>query len=139
MRSYFHGQFQVRFRSSGGAGTFPNDDWFIDNITLSTPVSIAESAEAPYEFTVRQNYPNPFNPSTTIEYQLPERSEVSLVVYNTLGQKIRTLLNHTVEAGFQRVTWDGRDDKGQTVSSGIYIYHFAAGDYKTVQRMVLLK
>jgi V8-like Glu-specific endopeptidase len=137
--SYFHGQFQVRFRSSGGAGTFPNDDWFIDNITLSTPVSIAESAEAPYEFTVRQNYPNPFNPSTTIEYQLPERSEVSLVVYNTLGQKIRTLLNHTVEAGFQRVTWDGRDDKGQTVSSGIYIYHFAAGDYKTVQRMVLLK
>lgn len=137
--SYFHGQFQVRFRSTGSAGTFPNDDWFVDDIFLGVLVGIAEEGVLPVEYTVSRNYPNPFNPATTIEYQLPQRSDVKLVVYNTLGQRVRTLLNQSVEAGFHKVVWDGRNDAGRQVSSGIYIYRFNAGDFHRTQKMILLK
>ncbi|NIW45689.1 MAG: hypothetical protein GWN30_13350, partial [Gammaproteobacteria bacterium] len=74
--SYFHGQFQVRFRSIGGAANIPNDDWFVDDVRLGLPVGIAEGDNLPKVFSVSQNYPNPFNPSTRIEYQLPKQSDV---------------------------------------------------------------
>jgi hypothetical protein len=142
--SYFHGQFQVRFRSTGSAGTFPNDDWFVDDVFLGVIVGIADAENLPETFAVKQNYPNPFNPSTTIEYQLPQRSEVKLVVYNTLGQRVRTLLNQSVEAGYHKLVWDGRNDAGQRVASGIYIYRFSASkssgeEFRNVQKMILLK
>ncbi len=137
--SYFHGQFQVRFRSTGGAGPFPNDDWFIDDIILDTPVGIEADAPVPLTFAVSRNYPNPFNPSTTIEYQLPQQREVELIVYNTLGQKVRTLLRQSAPAGYHKVIWDGRNDSGQPVASGIYLYRFSAGDYRMIRKMVLLR
>jgi serine protease AprX len=137
--SYFHGQFQVRFRSTGGAGTYPNDDWFVDDILLDTPVGIEEETPVPRSYAVSRNYPNPFNPSTTIEYQLPQSSEVKLVVYNSLGQKVRTLLNQSVESGYHKLLWDGRNDAGFSVASGIYIYRFEAGDFRKIQKMILLK
>lgn len=137
--SFFHGQFQVRFRSTGGAGPFPNDDWFIDDVSITTPVGIEAPALTPGEYAVMQNYPNPFNPVTTIVYQLPQRSEVKLAVYNTLGQKVRTLLDQPAEAGTHAVEWNGRNDAGQPVASGIYVYRFSAGDYRKVQKMILLR
>ncbi|NUQ41484.1 MAG: S8 family serine peptidase, partial [Calditrichaceae bacterium] len=137
--SYFHGQFQVRFRSTGGAGPFPNDDWFIDDIILDTPVGIETEAPVPLTFAVSRNYPNPFNPSTTIEYQLPQQSNVELIVYNTLGQKVRTLLRQSAPAGYHKVVWDGRNDSGQPAASGIYLYRFSAGDYRMIRKMVLLR
>ena len=139
--SYFFGQFQVRFSSIGGAGFFPNDDWFIDDVEVGMPgLAIEdESGTLPLTYEVKPNYPNPFNPSTTIAYQLPRSGEVALEIYNALGQKVRTLVNQHKEAGFHQAQWDGRNDRGLQVASGIYIYRFAAGDFRQVRKMILLK
>ena len=93
----------------------------------------------PRVFAVHQNYPNPFNPVTTIHYELPRSSEVRLVIYNLLGQEVRTLLNSPIEAGRHQVVWNGSNDSGVIVASGIYIYRFEAEDYSRVMKMILLK
>lgn len=95
--------------------------------------------ELPQIFNVSLNYPNPFNPTTTIKYQLPKQSDVKLVIYNLLGQKVRTLINGQVEAGYHTAVWDGRNDKGMQAASGVYIYRFEAGDYVKTMKMMLLK
>lgn len=137
--SYFHGQFQVRLRSLGGAGNFPNDNWFVDDVSIDLPTGLEESAALPTTFAVSRAYPNPFNPSTTINYQLPRAGDVKLVIYNVLGQKVRTLVNQRMEAGFFKSVWNGTNDAAQPVASGIYIYRFEAGDFLKVQKMILLK
>ena len=87
-----------------------------------------------------QNYPNPFNPETTIKYQLPKTSKVTLTIYNILGQKIKTLVDEEKQTGYYSVKWDGTDDFGAKVSSGIYIYRMETnkGFVKTL-KMVFLK
>lgn len=90
-------------------------------------------------FQVSQNYPNPFNPSTTIEYVLTQRADVRLVIYNTLGEQVRVLASGTQEAGNHQVVWDGLNAQGQAVSSGVYLYHFSAGDFSVTKKMMLLK
>ncbi|NIT56218.1 MAG: T9SS type A sorting domain-containing protein, partial [Aliifodinibius sp.] len=145
--SYFHGQFQARFRSTGGAANIPNDDWFVDDVSLGPPVGIEEEKDRlPMQFAVMPNYPNPFNPTTTIEYQLPRASTVKLVIYNTLGQMVRTLVNQSMEAGVHQAVWDGRNERGKQVASGIYVYRFSAesaddkaGSFQQVNKMILLK
>ena len=137
--SYFHGQFQVRFVSSGGAGSFPNDDWFVDDVTLNTVVGVNDRVIIPLEFALDQNYPNPFNPSTTVRYSLAAQSEVSLVIYDVLGRRIRSLVNATQQAGFREVVWDGRNDSGVQVASGIYLYRLEAGDLVATRKLMLMK
>ncbi|GAB4341635.1 MAG: hypothetical protein Kow0037_28410 [Calditrichia bacterium] len=85
------------------------------------------------------NYPNPFNPETRITYQLPERGDVRLEIYNTLGQKVRTLVRGMQETGTHTVAWDGRDEAGQTAASGVYLYQLQAGKYRQTRKMVLMK
>ncbi len=97
------------------------------------------SAVIPTTFAVDQNYPNPFNPTTEIRYALPEKSDVQIVVYNTLGQKVRSLLSAKQEAGFHTVTWNGANDFGQQVASGIYLYRVTAGRNSAIKKMILLK
>jgi len=84
--------------------------------------------QAPIGFTLEQNYPNPFNPATTIRYQLSKTTQVVLKIYNTFGQEVRTLVNARQPAGVNAVVWDGRDESGKEVSSGIYIYRLQAGE-----------
>jgi hypothetical protein len=79
------------------------------------------------EFVLYNNYPNPFNPSTTIRYALPGQANITLKIYNILGQEIRTLENERQSAGVHSVVWDGRNNLNQAVSSGIYIYRLQAG------------
>lgn len=93
----------------------------------------------PTTFDIQQNYPNPFNPSTTIKYQLPQSSDVRLEIFNVLGQQVRTLVKERVEAGYHSVVWDGRDNVGTQVSSGVYIYRFTAGDFVKSGKMILMK
>ena len=90
-------------------------------------------------FAVSPNYPNPFNPTTTIVYQLPIASDVQLVVYDILGEKIKTIVNERLERGRYKVTWDGRNDAGLPVSSGIYMFRFEAADFTRIHKMTLLK
>ena len=94
---------------------------------------------APQNFALFQNFPNPFNPSTTIEYHLPQRSQVQFTIYNILGEEIRTLLNETQTAGVKSVLWDGKDNLGRAVSSGVYIYQITAGDFTRARKMIFLR
>lgn len=105
-----------------------------------TPVEWEEeNAGLPQEFGLRQNYPNPFNPNTVIEYALPQEAHVSIVVYNLLGQKVRVLKDEIERAGFKRVIWDGKDDKGAEMASGIYFCRIQDKDFVKSKKMVLLK
>jgi hypothetical protein len=97
------------------------------------------SLSAPTASALTGNYPNPFNPATQIAYELPEAGEVRLTIYNVLGQQVRALVQGRQEAGFYRVTWDGRDAAGRPVSSGIYLYRLEAGGFTETRRMLLLK
>jgi len=94
----------------------------------------------PKVFKLSQNYPNPFNPETTIKYQLPEGGRVELSIYNILGQKVRTLINKDINAGYHSIKWNGRNDRGITVASGIYIYMIRTNTgYFKSKKMVFLK
>ncbi|HUU28682.1 MAG TPA: choice-of-anchor D domain-containing protein [archaeon] len=105
----------------------------LETLSLNTVLPKAPS--------LRQNYPNPFNPTTTISYSIPENSEmpVTLNVYNIRGQLVRTLVNEVKSAGFYQVQWNGEDNRGRKITSGIYIYRIQAGDFVQTRKMVLLK
>ncbi|NOZ74530.1 MAG: T9SS type A sorting domain-containing protein [FCB group bacterium] len=93
----------------------------------------------PQEFALRQNYPNPFNPITTIQYQLPYSSEVTLKVFDILGRDVITLAQGKKSSGFHSVVWDGRNNKGVPVSTGLYFYKLKAGQFVKIRKMLLLK
>jgi hypothetical protein len=104
------------------------------------PTAIAgEQGIIPREFDLYQNYPNPFNPNTTIRYALKQSTRVTLTVYNLLGQEVRTLVNARQEAGYKTVIWDGLNNQGRKVASGIYLYRLEAGDFVKTRKMVLMK
>jgi hypothetical protein len=93
----------------------------------------------PDNMALLQNYPNPFNNSTSIVYQTPELGLVKLTVFNLLGQKVITLVNEEKAAGTYSVEWDGRDDKGRIVSSGIYLYRLESTSFNLTKKMLLIK
>ena len=93
----------------------------------------------PKSFALQQNYPNPFNPTTNIVYELPVGAKVKLEVFNILGQKVRTLVNKDQAIGQHQIQWDGNDDLGLKVGSGIYIYRLDAGTFTESRKMLLLK
>jgi flagellar hook assembly protein FlgD len=83
--------------------------------------------------------PNPFNPNTVIMFAIPKPGEVRIEVFNVLGQKVKTLANEFSKAGYKRVEWDGTDDNGSSVASGVYLYRMTAGDFSETKKMLLLK
>ena len=93
----------------------------------------------PRAFRLQQNVPNPFNPVTAIAFELPEEVHVQLEVYNLVGQRLRTLVGEVRPAGRYDVSWDGQDDMGRNVSSGIYFYRLTAGQFRATRRMMLLR
>jgi len=93
----------------------------------------------PAGFALSQNYPNPFNPMTGIEYALPRASHVELTILNQLGQTVATLVEGVRSAGRYTVYWDGRDDSGGRVASGVYLYRLRAGEFVQTKTMLLLK
>ena len=93
----------------------------------------------PERFALRLNHPNPFNANTQIRYELPKTTHVSIKIYSVAGQLVRTLISGTIQAGYHAVEWDGRDETGVTLLSGVYLYEMVAGAFKEVRRMVLLK
>ena len=104
------------------------------------PVSIDnENGTIPQSFHLDQNYPNPFNPITTLRYDLPENSLVSITIYDIMGREVRTLVNQTQDAGFKSVIWNATNDYGKPVSAGVYLYQIQAGDFVQTNKMVLLK
>jgi len=97
------------------------------------------STPLPLDYILFQNYPNPFNPNTSVKFQVPKTSNVTVTIYDMLGQEVRTLFASEVMRGTYSVEWDGMNDAGMQMSSGSYIYRMIAGDYVQSKKMVLLK
>ena len=107
--------------------------------TSSTKPTVLKTEDTPLVFSLSQNAPNPFNPETIISYSLPQSEQVKLVIYNVLGQEIRTLVNAFKPAGRYRVVWNSKDDFGRSVSSGVYFYQITAGEFLNTRKMLILK
>jgi hypothetical protein len=113
----------------------PNGSISYEGGSLLIPVSIDDQLpEIPKVFALYQNYPNPFNPSTTIRYDLPKLSKVTIKVYDVLGRVVTELVNDQQVAGTYSITWDARG-----YASGVYYYRIIAGDFVSVRKLVLLK
>ncbi|UCE05148.1 MAG: T9SS type A sorting domain-containing protein [bacterium] len=93
----------------------------------------------PGKFALYQNHPNPFNPETTISFELPKSAHVALDIYNMLGQKIVNLIDERRLAGFQKIIWNGRDEAGNVVGSGVYFYHIKTDGFEATKKLVLLR
>jgi hypothetical protein len=107
------------------------------NVTLHGPINV--EITAPQEYVLKQNYPNPFNPTTQIRYELPKAGRVVLSIYNALGQEVRRLVDREQPAGYHLMTWNGRDQQGKPVPSGVYHYRLQAGGYVATKKMVMAK
>lgn len=109
-------------------------------VAKGTVTAVEPTASSiPFRFGLDQNYPNPFNPTTAISYQLSANSFVTLGIFDILGRQIRTLVAMQQAAGRYQIQWDGRDDRGASVSSGVYLYQLRAGSSVVTKKMVLLK
>ena len=101
--------------------------------------NVLEVTALPTVFSLSQNYPNPFNPTTTIKFQLPQQEKVVLEIYNTLGEKVKTLVNEVRDPGFYRTIWNGTNNNNINVASGVYIYRIMAGKFVVSKKMMFLK
>ena len=106
-----------------------------------SPTAVVEErgATSPAAFALQQNYPNPFNGGTVIDLTLPAAGDVELAVYNMAGQKVATLIDGPRSEGAYTVQWDGRDDGGRALASGMYMYRLRAGDWVEARKLLLLR
>jgi hypothetical protein len=129
-RTLLNGKVSYRLKQVDHDGSF----------TYSNPIAVVINANTvdsegnPTVYSLDQNYPNPFNPSTVIRFAIPVAGEVSLSVYNTLGQKVAQLLNSTMAAGFHQVEFNAKD-----LPSGLYMYEVKAGEFTSTKKMLLIK
>ena len=98
-----------------------------------------ENEGVPTLFALHENYPNPFNPTTTLHFDLPEVSNMTLTIYNMLGQKVKTFNMQGTQAGYHSLTWNATNDRGDPVGAGIYLYQLQTKDFIKTRKMVLLK
>ncbi len=108
-------------------------------ITLFNSIEEQPGKQLPTRFELSQNYPNPFNPETRIRFAVPGATHVRLLIYDILGRKVRSLVDRRIQPGTYEATWDGRDEWGNLLSSGLYFYDFRAGDFRQFRKMILMK
>ncbi len=101
--------------------------------------AIKTEITSPQNYGLTQNNPNPFNAETKIFFQIPQPEVVSLKIYNIIGQEIKTLFENKMNPGYHAVNWDGRNNSGELVGSGLYYYQIVSGDFKATQRMIFVK
>jgi len=122
----------------GGTNSFTTTG--SDTVLVNTSLVIGETGgQLPNSYRLEANYPNPFNPSTTIKYQLAKSGATILRIYNTVGEEIRTLVHENQSAGKYTVNWNGKDNQGNAVASGLYILTLRSGEFQKSQQMILLK
>jgi hypothetical protein len=127
-----------------GFSETPADDWGVDittrgEIVVGEVTAVAKDARVIEGYELANNYPNPFNPTTTINYRVPVNADVSIVIYNTLGQIVRTLVDSRVAEGMHSVVWDGRNDAGMTLPTGLYYYNLETENFSETKKMMLIK
>jgi len=113
----------------------------IDDIDIiySTFVSDYDIVQMPPVSRLHTNFPNPFNPSTTIAFDVARDGNVEIEIFNIRGQKIKTLVNDNYTAGRHSVVWQGTDNYGRAMSSGVYFYRMTVGEFTETRRMLLMK
>jgi hypothetical protein len=116
-----------------------NQEWEADDARWAAEARKIEVQAAPTATKLLGNYPNPFNPTTAISYQLSADNWVALKIYNTLGEEVATLVNEFQTAGYKSATWNGRNDAGSPVASGIYIYRLTTGNVVKSEKMMFMK
>jgi ankyrin repeat protein len=122
------------------ANSYSDSVSILINQTITTDVEDSEDVDQlPERCSLSQNYPNPFNQSTQIEFTLAKSDFVSLNIYDLLGRKVRTLVSERLSSGYKSVLWDGRDNFGNDVASGVYFYQLRVGDFSETKNLVLLK
>jgi hypothetical protein len=102
-------------------------------------IDVPGNPVAPVAASLNQNYPNPFNPTTNISYELQQAQPVVLQVYNTKGQLVKTLVNETQTEGVHNVVWNGDDNSGNSVTSGVYFYKMKSSTFESARKMILMK
>jgi len=134
------GEWELWVSDNAGADVGTVVDWCVQAMGAApTGVDEGEHELIPAEYVLSGVRPNPFNPVTTVTYGVPAESRVSLKVYNVAGREVRVLVDDRIEAGYHTVTWDGRDDRGNEVSSGVYFCRMEAEGHEASAKMVLLK
>jgi hypothetical protein len=125
---------------SGQGGTYMGDGTTCAGVECGNDVKDETGGrEKPAEFTLFQNYPNPFNQTTKIEFTLAKSGFVNLSIYDLLGRKVRTLASEYLPSGYKSVLWDGKNDSGEDVSSGIYFYQISVENFSETKKLVSLK
>ena len=122
-----------------GDGTFASQGTAVVSLVGEIPVKVDEQNGSNTSFQLDHNYPNPFNPETTIRYSIPKPRNVSLVIYSLDGKLIKSLADGYKGRGYYEVVWDGTNEIGNTISSGIYFYVMQAGQFSSIKKMIFLK
>jgi hypothetical protein len=110
-----------------------------DPPNLVVPTGVDDQDGIPRTFDLEQNYPNPFNPETTIRYQVANTAEVKIQVYNVMGQLVKTLVDRKQAQGNYTIQWNGRNNRGQIVATGVYLLKMQAGDFTKVRKMAFIR
>lgn len=129
---------RIEFSTMAAAHTFENLLPKLENVLTGVKDGI-KVAELPKTYALLPNLPNPFTTYTEIQYILPAKNQVALSVFNLLGQKVKTLINGSVEAGKQVIRWDGTDERGQSVPAGIYLYRLEVNGFVDEKKMILVR
>ncbi len=129
----------LRYSASSPAATASETGGPVGDPRWDIIVGINDAVNTPKEFTLNQNYPNPFNPTTDIAFTLKQPSDIRLTIHNVLGQVVKTLVNESLLAGAYSYTWDGRDDLGNSVTSGVYLYTLNTKNKSVTKKMILMK
>jgi len=118
-----------------------SNDTVTANFSVVPPDDVEDIAHTklPTEFALAQNFPNPFNPETVISYSTPKPAQIRIEIYNAIGKKIRTLVDDYVQAGQHQIIWDGKNDNGIQVSTGIYYYIMQSGSFRSMKKAVFMK
>lgn len=131
-------RFRLNITSAHGTGITQMAELEIYR-TVSTKVNENESSLVEYDYDLAQNYPNPFNPSTHIQFSLPQATHVTLTIYNTLGQRIKTLVDQSLTSGVHHVQWDGTNEIETSVANAVYFYRLESEFGVRTQKMMLLR
>ena len=108
-------------------------------VTGETTEILDNNTHIPETYYLSQNYPNPFNPTTTISYGIPQLSNVNISIYNILGERVQTLYHGIKSAGSYQVMWNGKNEQGITVTSGVYFYQMQCGNFISTRKMFFIK
>ena len=109
------------------------DEEYVNDVIMNILEAI------PADYSLSQNYPNPFNPTTKIDFTLPRSDDVNVTIYNLVGQQIKVLVNSNLEYGYHTVTWNGLDQLGRPVASGVYFSELRTRNFRQTKKMLLLK